>query len=350
MHHIKYILFFSFIAAFSHQSQAQTAADTAFARKLNDSAEGRMVARDYHGAINLYTLQIKTGLKYGVFWYNRANAESFVLKYPEAIKDYDTALALADTLVMAYMNQAYLYMQLGKEKEAMFDYEKGLKYHKNDSTYQANMHISRGNAYISLNRHAEAEADFTSALKYNPRSGQAWLQRGAVRRKLKKLKLALEDVNKANDRMPHNADVLLLRGIIKFEMQQYKPAVNDLSAAIKIRKTTDAYYYRGQCRMKLGQDSLAREDFTRILAGDKKNIGALNSRAEANFRMKHPQLAIKDYSAVIELIPKSGDAYANRAFVYSMINDQKHACPDWQKAADLGVPQAKEGLKKYCGK
>jgi tetratricopeptide (TPR) repeat protein len=350
MHHLKYLILLFLISGTVTVCHAQTAADTAKVKTLGDSAEGRMVAGDFHAAISLYTLQMRSPLRMGVFWYNRANAESFLSEYQNAARDYDTALSLDTTLVQAYMNQAYMYMQLHRTTEAMYAYEKGLKYRKADSIYQANMYISRGNAWLQLFKLQEAEKDFGNAIRYNKKSWQAWMQRGAVRRKLGKSKPALDDLNKANALKPKDPDILFLRGIVKSDLKNYKGAIADFNTTLKLRKNNDVYFYRGEARLKSGLDSLAREDFNKILALDKKNIAALNGRAEANYRLKHPKLSIRDYSAIIEINPKSGDAYANRAFVYSNTNEKAKGCADWQKASELGVATAKEGLKKYCGK
>ncbi len=348
-HFLRYIFCLCMVLAFQSQVKAQSPADTATAKRLGDSAENRMLAGDYNGATNLYTLQMKTGLKLGVFWYNRANAESFLTDYIHATKDYDTALSLDSTLVLAYMNQAYMYMQMRQVDAAMKDYAIGLN-KSLDSTNRSNMYISRGNAYMSMNRYVDAEPDFTNGIRYNPKNFQARLQRGAVRRKLKKYKQALEDLNIGYKMQPKNADLLLLRGIVKCESGNYKAAIPDITASLKIKKSNEAWFWRGQARLKLGQDSLARNDFNSILQNDKKNIGALNGRAEANFKMKHPKLALKDYSAVVDLIPDKGEAYANRAFVLTQMGETAKACPDWHKAAELGVEAAKEAIKKYCGK
>jgi len=349
MSSLKYSLILFFISSFCATSHAQTSADTVKAVKLGDSAEGRMRAADFHAAINLYTLQLRTGIKMATIWYNRANAESFLDDFDNAAHDYDTALKLDSNIAMAYMNQAFMYMKMYKVKEAFIDYDKGLK-QKMDSPTHANMYISRGNAYMALNKFTDAEPDFSKAVKYNPNSFQAWLQLGAVRRKLKKYKEALQDLDIGYKLDNENSDLLLLRGIVKYESGAYKASIPDFNASLKLRKSNETWYYRGQARLKLKQDSLAREDFNIILSTDKNNIGALNGRGEANFKMKHPKLAIKDYSRIIELRPEGGEGYANRAYVYTQIGEKQKACADWHKASELGITAAKEAIKKLCGK
>ena len=283
-------------------------------------------------------------------YYDRATAETYLGMNDNAIRDYDTVIGLDSSAAAAYMNQAYLYMQAHKTEKALLDYEKGLKVSK-DSALIADMHLSRANAYMSLKQTKEAEADFTLALTYNPHSWQAWIQRGALLRFAKNYKEALADLNMAYKLKPTDPDVLQLRGMILYESGMYKEAIPDLIEANNFRKNNkDTWFYLGMAEMKIGEDSMAREYFTKIIEQNPKNALALNTRGKINFEMKHPLLAIKDYTKVIQLKPKNADAYANRAYVYTQIGERDKSCADWHKAASLGMTKANEIIKKYCGK
>jgi len=279
---------------------------------------------------------------------DRAQAETYLAKYNEAIRDYDTVIGLDSSAAAAYMNQAFLYMQTHQVDKAFEDYAKGLKADK-DSSIRSAIYLSRGNAYLSIKKEHEAEEDFTSALTYNPNSWQAYLQRGSIRRFAKDTKNALIDLNMAYKLKPNDPDVLLLRGMIMYEGNMYRESIAALKEALKVRKNNDTWFYLGMAEMKIGEDSMAREYFTKIIENDPKNVLALNTRGKINFDMKHPDLAIKDYTRVIQLKPKSGEGYANRAFVYAQIGDHDKACIDLHKAASLGIKKAQEAVKKYCG-
>jgi len=281
-------------------------------------------------------------------YYDRAQAETYLMKYDNAIRDYDTVIGLDSSAAAAYMNQAYLYMQVHKTDKALLDYEKGLKIDK-DSEMRAAIYLSRGNAYLSLKKEKEAEADFSNTIVYNPNSWQAYLQHGSIRRFQHDNKEALKDLNAAYRLKPTDPDVLLLRGVIMYEEAMYKECISDLKESTKVRKNNDTWFYLGMSEMKIGDDSLAREYLTKLIENDPKNVLVLNTRGKINFDMKHPDLAIKDYSRVIQLKPKGGEGYANRAYVYAQIGQHDKACEDLHKAASLGVKKAQDVLKKYCG-
>jgi len=310
-----------------------------------------MMAKNYEGAYRYANLRIRrTPFRMQFMYYDRATAETYLGMNDNAIRDYDTVIGLDSSAAAAYMNQAYLYMQVGKTDKAMLDYKKGLKISK-DSALIADMHLSRANAYMSHKQTKEAEADFTEAIAYNPHSWQAWLQRGAIRRFAKKYKEALSDLNIAYKLKPTDPDILQLRGMVLYESGMYKESLPDLMEADNFHKNNvDTWFYLGMAEMKTGHDSLAREYFTKVLEKNPKNVFVLTTRAKVNFDMKHPLLAIKDYTKIIQLQPKNAEAYANRAYVYTQIGERDKSCADWHKAASLGMTKANEIIKKYCGK
>lgn len=332
-----------------HQEVPPQMSPDTILKQYGDTVRIKMSAGDYEGAFKYSDLRIKkTPFRLQYMYYDRAQAETYLSKYDNAIRDYDTVIGLDSSAAAAYMNQAYLYMQVHKTEKALIDYEKGLKVDK-DSEMRAAIYLSRGNAYLSLKKETEAESDFSNTIAYNPKSWQAYLQRGSIKRFEHNDKDALADLNMAYKLKATDPDVLLLRGVIMYELELYRDCVIDLKEAIKVRKNNDTWFYLGMSEMKTGNDSMAREYLTRVIENDPKNVLVLNTRGKINFEMKHPDLAIRDYTKVIQLKPKSGEGYANRAYVYAQIGEHDKACVDLHKAASLGVKKAQEVLKKYCG-
>jgi len=46
--------------------------------------------------------------------------------------------------------------------------------------------------------------------------------------------------------------------------------------------------------------------------------------------------AIAKFTAALEIDPDNAEAYYNRGFCYSILNQSDSACPDFQKACELG--------------
>ena len=58
---------------------------------------------------------------------------------------------------------------------------------------------------------------------------------------------------------------------------------------------------------------------------------------------------IAAYTRAIEMDPKLGAAYFNRGTAYYILNEPENYCPDWIKALELGVPNAVDATRTYCG-
>ena len=60
------------------------------------------------------------------------------------------------------------------------------------------------------------------------------------------------------------------------------------------------------------------------------------------------QGAIADYSKAIEINPQYADPYSNRGIARELVNDLEGACRDWRKAAEFGLTEPAEWVKKQC--
>ncbi len=58
---------------------------------------------------------------------------------------------------------------------------------------------------------------------------------------------------------------------------------------------------------------------------------------------------IDEYTRAIEMDPNLGAAYFNRGTAYYILNQPENYCPDWIKALELGVPNAVDATRTYCG-
>ena len=73
---------------------------------------------------------------------------------------------------------------------------------------------------------------------------------------------ALEDLNKAIELNPKNADSYFHRGAVSEVLKQYKSSLEDLNEAIRLKPNyAEAYNSRGKLKNRLEQYEEAVEDF-----------------------------------------------------------------------------------------
>ena len=92
-----------------------------------------------------------------------------------------------------YNSRAILYTKLGKNKEALEDYNKGIELDPNCKVF----YFNRGSLYIELNEYKKALEDFNKVIKIDSNNKEAYCNRGYLYTELKQYKKALENFTKA---------------------------------------------------------------------------------------------------------------------------------------------------------
>lgn len=111
------------------------------------------------------------------------------------------------------------------------------------------------------------------------------------------------------------ANFFLNEGLRELYTNNFSLAIENFDKAIKHDKNLhEAYYYRGSCKLNLGQY-------------DEATI---------------------DYKKAIEIYPEYADAYYNLGLIKSTVTgDMTAGCEDWKKAAEYGKPNLESKLK-FC--
>jgi tetratricopeptide (TPR) repeat protein len=119
-------------------------------------------------------------------------------------------------------------------------------------------------------RHAEAEAQFARALEdfQGPVVMRARLHvlRGMAAAKQGKVRIALNDFNRALELNPKESRAYYSRGLARGKLEQYDRAVADFTEAIRLApRDALARYYRGSTYLRLNRPRLAIADFEAAL-------------------------------------------------------------------------------------
>lgn len=110
-------------------------------------------------------------------------------------------------------------------------------------------------------KHADAVEGFTRALEAGAKPFMAYLSRGAAFMKLEKPAMAVEDFTRAIEIEPDNPRAHYFRGVAHMLGESYENAVSDLSRAIELKPDHGAAFFaRGTCNAQIGRDEEAARD------------------------------------------------------------------------------------------
>lgn len=145
--------------------------------------EAERSVSDFTKAIALRPYDIGTKL-------DRAQAYIELKRYPEAIADTDSALALDPDLARAYNLRGTAVRAMGDTHRAVSEFLRAVELQPNADNY-----IQRGSTYQLLGEHQKAILDFTEAIHLDPEDAEVYFARAESERALGDTKKAQEDHN-----------------------------------------------------------------------------------------------------------------------------------------------------------
>ena len=159
---------------------------------------------------------------------------------------------------------------------------------------------------------------------------QAYLDRGEAYGQEGQFDKAIEEINKALEIDPQNANAFNDRGLAFWLKGDINSALVDYNKAIEINPSfAMAYNNRGLLYGKgQGEMDLAIADFSKAIEMDPKLVDAYLSRGMAYSFKKEFDKSIADYGKAIEINPNIGDAYFNRAAAYFYKGEYENAWKD----------------------
>ena len=146
------------------------------------------------------------------------------------------------------------------------------------------------------------------------------------------LKQKIELLDKVIAEEPKNLDAYFNRALAKNDSGDYHGAIADYSKIIVEAPDADTYFNRGNSRYNLEDFQGAKADYAKAFYLDKNFIDALYSLACAKFDLGEYKDAIKDFDAVLRVIPDLQIAYNYKAAAYVALEDYKKALKAYSSA------------------
>jgi tetratricopeptide (TPR) repeat protein len=182
----------------------------------------------------------------------------------------------------------------------------------------------------------EAVAYFDGILRHHPRSAQAYHLRGLIRFELDEEGPAIEDLTTAISLQPSFADAYIARGVIRDEATNYEAALADFNQAVRLTPDSSwAFVGRANLWRSMGKPEDAIRDYTEALRLDPGDALVHYFRALAWSDLLQEERALEDYTAAIRHAPEMAIAYNNRGVIRRDRMDLGGAAADFDEAIRL---------------
>jgi CHAT domain-containing protein/tetratricopeptide (TPR) repeat protein len=202
----------------------------------------------------------------------------------------------------------------------------------------AEFYYNRGNLYYDKGDLDSAVAEYTDALKANPKYTAAYNNRGNAYRNKGDLDAAIVDYTAALALNPEYAAAYNNRGNAYSAKGELDLAIADYTTAIRFNPDyAMAYNNRGIAYYAGGDLDAAIADYAAALALNPEYAAAYNNRGIAYYAKGDLDAAIADYTAALNLKPDFADAYSNRGNAYSAKGDQAAATEDYRRSLEAAA-------------
>ncbi|GAX41804.1 tetratricopeptide TPR_2 repeat protein [Tolypothrix sp. NIES-4075] len=183
-----------------------------------------------------------------------------------------------------------------------------------------------------------AIADYTEAIRLNPKYVSAYNDRGIARRSLRDNQGAIADYEQAIRLDPKYTLAYYNRGLVRSELGDNQRAIADYNQALEINpKYVYAYVSRGRARRNLGDQQGALADFDQAIRLNPRSALTYVNRGLVRSYLGDKEGAIADYLEVIRFTPKDGVDYYNRGFARAGLGDKQGALADYDQAISLNI-------------
>ena len=211
---------------------------------------------------------------------NRADAYANSREWESALKDLSKTIDLLPDSGYAYKDRAFVYAKMNLFKSALSDYKKAAGLDPTDADAVI------GIAYVQgyMKNYKEAFDQFRQAQTMGTPSVYFYFDRGFVYSTYGDCSKAIQDYSKAIELDPSMAVAYFNRAQAEQRIQRFDEAIADMDKAIELDKDrpADDYANRGIIYQAMGEYKRAIEDFKASLRVDPQNIYAL-AHIQASF-------------------------------------------------------------------
>ncbi len=245
-------------------------------------------------------------------------------------------------LAAAHTERGVAYVALLDYDRAISDFGEAIRI---DATF-SKAFANRGAVHGAKQDFDKAIDDFTQAIELGPRSAHAFADRAGMHRLTGQHDAAIRDYSEAIRIDPAFADAILNRAMTLAGTSRCADAVADFTRAIELFQSEPgtgtrnpgmsiAFVDRGVCHEKAGRDDLAVRDYSAHLELEPRSQYGLELRAALYFRAGQYDRSLADFAQALVVNPSSPTALYGRGVVRQKTGDARAGVEDVETATAL---------------
>ena len=287
--------------------EAQTPVPAAAGDAVNgyDRAQGLFRERKFNEAIAALTTFLATHPRDARAIVLRGDARADLGDNEGALKDYNSAIAIAPEYQYAYVTRCETRLQLDDDAGALADCDAAVRLDATDPL----AYEDRADVQFEREAYALALADYDKAIQLGRTSAYIYAARCDTERLVGKPDLAKTDCEKALSIDPKSRRGLWARARLALIQTRYVDGIADLNAYIALNpKQSDvAYFFRGLAYNRISKFVLALEDLRTYVQRRPTDPDGYRERAIASFGVGDKSGALADLDLAQRGYRKSGD-------------------------------------------
>jgi tetratricopeptide (TPR) repeat protein len=239
------------------------------------------------------------------------------------------------------------WLNKGDTTKAMEYIDKAIDLNNKD----AGIYFQKGKLMAKMQKHEDADQNFSLALNMMPNLVDALIARSVERRMMKKYESAFRDIYAAAKIDSTNPKIYMTFGNLFLAVNDDPNALQSYSKAIQLQPMyAEAYNNRAYVKLLLHDDTGTIADCRRalVLMKDKPNPYVYNNMGHAFSNINMMDSAFAYFKKAIDGDPNFAYAYFLRGVAKQKINNLNDACADWNTAISLGYKDTSGVVNKYC--
>ncbi|MEO5717474.1 MAG: tetratricopeptide repeat protein [Chthoniobacterales bacterium] len=198
-------------------------------------------------------------------------------------------------------------------------------------------HTNRGVKYAKKKQYDKAIEEFTKAIELQPKDPKNYRNRALTYRLMGETKKSKADEAKAIEVSPKSVKSHIANARALIRDKNYKEALNELNSALEMEsRNTTTLRLRAYVYLLQNKWEKAIADYTVAINSVREvDVEGRSRRGFAYRNLKKYDLALEDFSKVIEVQPKDVESYRRRVYIYRKLNENEKAVADLKKILEL---------------